>query len=489
MSGRVMRLLAVWGCFVATVGLCGGVARAESGAAEAVDEAVEIESAAIGADECRVCRAKHATETSWLKWGLDERLRWTFIENPGLYDWDRHFQDYRTRLWMTVTPVENLDLNARLVWQFTNICRPDGINDHDYDKTPSSNVPFDLLNITWTKVLGQPVTVIAGRQEIRLGDGWLVADGTPVDEFRTAYFDAIRFIWEIEEADTTVNLMYIRNRSDSSDYVKPFNDVFVPISYLDEEGAIAYISNNSLPDLQLDGYFIYKHDTQQDDWLGGPEFFKELYTFGVRGVGRYGDRLSYRGEVAFQFGTAVAAYSYSKSNKLRIDGAVGINTRAAYIVDEQTNTDLHGGYEYRSGGSNPASDFDILWGRYPQWSVLYFDGIGVRDDIYLGDSNLHRIFIGAATEPVEDLTIQADYHLLFSDHDSDEAEWWPYEDTGSFRGQLLTGQLNYVHNDHVTSTFRTELFAPGNYYADHDDYGGGNAEIAFLARYEMNITW
>ncbi len=496
MSRLVLRSWIVLGCVVAVVGLCGDAAWAETDAVESVAPAAEIAPAveaepdveiapdATETDDCSVCRAKHAMEPSWLKWGLDERLRWTYIENPGLRNGGIHLQDYRTRLWTTVTPVENLDLNARLVWQFTNFCRPDGVR----DKTPSSDVPFDLLNVTWTQAMGQPVTVIAGRQEIRLGDGWLVADGTPLDEFRTAYFDAIRFIWDIEQADTTVNLIYIRNRADSGDYVKPFNNVDDHVSDLNESGAILYVRNTSMPYLELDGYFIYKHDNAVDaygaspghrsyyGWMGWRQsafegrYWADIYTFGARAGGQLGDRWSYRGEAAFQFG--------DKANA-KLCGAWGANTRVAFLVDEDTHFDIHVGYEYRSGGRDERSNFDMLWGRYAQWSVLYTETIADLDSYYGQDSNLHRAFLGAAVEPVEDLTIGADYHALFADRDN--VDWWG--DDGYFRGHLITSQLHYRFNEHLAGTLRAELFAPGDYYGDFFN------ETAFLARYETSITW
>ena len=39
---------------------------------------------------------------------------------------------------------------------------------------------------------GVPLDFKIGRQDLFLGNGWLVGDGTPLDGSRTFYFDAIR---------------------------------------------------------------------------------------------------------------------------------------------------------------------------------------------------------------------------------------------------------------------------------------------------------
>ena len=58
-----------------------------------------------------------------------------------------------------------------------------------------------------------------------LGQGWLVADGTPApcDGSRTFYFDAARFTVDLAEK-TKLDLIYITQHPNSDWWLKPIND-------------------------------------------------------------------------------------------------------------------------------------------------------------------------------------------------------------------------------------------------------------------------
>ena len=62
---------------------------------------------------------------------------------------------------------------------------------------------FDSLNVQWKNILQQPATLTVGRQDILLGDGWLVGEGTPYDGSWTAYLDSARLTYEMKEQHTT----------------------------------------------------------------------------------------------------------------------------------------------------------------------------------------------------------------------------------------------------------------------------------------------
>ena len=115
-----------------------------------------------------------------------------------------------------------------------------------------------------------PATLTVGRQDIFLGDGWLVGDGTPEDGSFTYFLDSARFTYNLEEQKTTIDAIGIVQ------YARP--DAWLPTigpstsqggnpePYLltdqNEKGAILWIANKSIPQANLDGYFIYKHDTR-----------------------------------------------------------------------------------------------------------------------------------------------------------------------------------------------------------------------------------
>ena len=168
----------------------------------------------------------------------------------------------------------------------------------------------DNLNLKWNKVLDQPLTITAGRQDILIGDfydWWLVADGTPGDGSWTFYLDSVRLAWEPEPLKTRFDVIYIQQNSrpdegiptigDSSDYTQTEQQ---------ERGVIVYGSNKSLKNMQLDGYFMYKHDDRETFVIQGtkkiPGDNADIYTFGGKITGTPADHWQYSLEGAYQFG-------------------------------------------------------------------------------------------------------------------------------------------------------------------------------------------
>ena len=139
---------------------------------------------------------------SWLEWGGDIRFRWTYAPNAfhldkGL-DEERHYQRYRTRLWTKIKPLEDVELNARLMWEFRTWHHPKDRREFDGDEAL-----FDILNVHWKEVADLPLTITAGRQELKYGDGWLIREGTPGDGSRTYFFDALKLSYDIDSLATT----------------------------------------------------------------------------------------------------------------------------------------------------------------------------------------------------------------------------------------------------------------------------------------------
>ena len=326
---------------------------------------------------------------------------------------------------------------------------------------------IDRLNVVWRKPFGLPVTVKAGRQDIKLGEGWLVLEGNPRDGSRTLFFDAIRLTADLPDIDTTVDLIYIDNHRNSSWWIRPFNDADLDLVEQDERGAIVWVTNKSIERSRIDGYFIYKRDHNPNAVTG---VSGETYTFGAALTRSVDEHWKYHLEAAPQFG--------NKNGKSVC--AFAANTRLSYHFLNPTSSVLHFGYDYLSGDEDPNQNFDKLWGRIAMWSNLYtgpIDSIDGRSD---DSSNLHRIYGGFVFEPIEKAEILAYYHLLFADEQTPAAGTSRH---GRFRGQLLTSQFKYTFNKHLTNRVNFELFCPGNFYnSDLND-------PAVFLRYEVVVSW
>jgi len=419
---------------------------------------------------CGLCEAKKRFHelTPWLKMGMDFRFRHIYQDNRRLRKddatGDRNWQRYRGRLWASVTPIENLEFNIRLAAEPRYFFKPDSM-DPQYIRDEAL---FDQFNIKWTRPGNLPVTVTTGRQDMRLGDGWLITRGTPRDGSRTNFFDAIRTTLHFEQAKTDLDLIYLRNHANSSWFIRPFHDRDLDLSEQDETGVIVYGSNKSLSGATIDGYFIYKHD----DRVAADGNNADIYTFGGRIDAALSEKWKATAEIAPQFG---------RKNGVNID-ALGANAKLSYHLKDKLNNCLRMAYEYRSGDSRRDGAFDILWGRWAQWSDAFIGHIDTIEGQSHRAANIHRVNFGWSFDPTEKTTVLADYHLLFADRNTFSGTAG-FSQSGPFRGHLLTALLKYKFSHHLSGHLKGEVFFPGNYY-DHT-----RNDPAVYIQYELVFSW
>ena len=420
---------------------------------------------------CGICEAKKRFHelVPWLEMGADLRLRSIYDQGRTLQrrasGHDRFWHRWRGRVWAKVTPLENLEFNIRVVAEPRYYCRPDNLE----RQLIRHEALFDRLNVKVKNVFGLPVTATVGRQDMKLGNGWLVNEGTPRDGSRTIHFDAVRLTAELKDIKTTADVIFIDNHANSSAWIHPFNDRGLDLSEQDEQGAIFYVSNEALGDTKIDGYFIYKRDHNRTP--SGVE--GESYTFGALVERRFNESWECSTEFAPQFG--------HKNGKPLC--AFGTINKVTYSFRDPMANALSLTYEYVSGARDRDQNFDHLWARNARWSDLYnggIDGIDGRSD---DSSNLHRLALGWGCEPTKTTELQANYHLLFADDSTSAAGTNGLSRHGHFRGQLFTAQAKHTVNEHFSHRVNAELFCPGNFYnSDRND-------PALWVRYEILLSW
>lgn len=433
-----------------------------------------------------------------LEMGLDMRLREVYSRNlfslneqfgdaaanPGNYN-NYHWQRYRTRWSTKWTLSEDVTFNTRLTWEFWGHCAPDesfnpffSEKNYDFDEAI-----FDIFNVRIQNAFDMPLTLTVGRQEIILGTGWLVLDGTPADGSRTIFFDAIRGTYDFSES-TKLDLIYIQQYDDEEKYIKPFNHHAVQdrrhlTQKGDERGFIAYLTNKADSGQQQELYYMYK-DEQMSEWAdtyspGGQD--ADIHTIGGRLAGPLSDHWSYSAEVAKQFGDR-------NGNTLQ---ALGTNSKLTYAFHDDKQSEVHAGYEYLSGNDPDSSadeQFDTMWGDWPQYqrggdlqSYLWtFEGA-------LGEvTNLHRLGFGHSFKPNEVWTVATDYNLLWADENSETTNPnMAFSSGDNFRGHMLSGIATYSCCKSFKTHFLLDYFIPGSYYDSPSD------DNAFFAR--VNVEW
>lgn len=458
--------------------------------------------ALVGAASISTASAQEAKDV--FTWGADLRLRWEFLDNATTLNDDlpgaqRSFARYRGRLWGQVAPNESVEAYGRLMWEGRYYANPDEFvipvpprgPTNIIDTTYSGALLFDNLFVKLNRVGDLPLTLKLGRQDIFLGNGWLVADGTPLDGSRTFYFDAIRATYAAEAIGTTFDLIVLDNSNDTDRFPSTLNNKTEDQIEQDEQGVILYARNKSLmKDTDLDGFFIYKgDDAAQPLWrvnngldpFPSPTRDGETYTLGARIDSKLTPNWSLRAEAAFEWGDRFG----------RDLQALGFNGRGTYHLGDPLANRFHLGYEYLSGDDPRTADveaFDPLWGRWPQWSELYQPyTFPIGNDSRTGEAtNLQRVNLGWGMKPHPTTEVTLDYHALFANENTlgDRPVPVPgFSKNGDFRGHLFTGWVKVKYDKHIAGHLVAEYFDPGDYYTKLRD------DAAWYLRAEVFLTY
>jgi hypothetical protein len=462
----------------------------------------------------------------WLSWGGDIRLRNEYFDNGLSLTSDPnvsklfggvHEQDYfrmRGRVWTSITPITNLSLNARLTAEPREFMKAPtfdtffGNNPYGYQRGMQWRYGIlDNLNVQWREPLDLPATLTLGRQDIFLGDGWLVGDGTPNDGSYTFFLDAARLTVNLKDQHTTIDAIGLLQNARADAWLPTIGQSTTagaypePLSLTDqnEKGAILWVANDSIPAAHLDGYFIYKHDTRVNDapsLLFGDN--ADIFTGGGRVSGTLQDHWKYSAEGAYQSGSKqdpflnvngdnpLLAKSAQTTGFRHLD-AFGVQAKLTYLLKDDFNTQFSLNYEYLSGDDPKSKNdgmFDILWGRWPQWSEVYNIYSYVQETRVGQTANLHRVGPSLTFTPLKNLNFSASYYALLadqavatrSDYLNGAAEGAPVgalgqafsNDNSIFRGHYLQAILRYKFSEHLSAHLWSEFVFQGDYYVSRD---------------------
>lgn len=436
---------------------------------------------------------------NWFNWGADFQFRNVYSNNTttlnqdsvigagkphaGEQNHETEYSRYRARIWSTFNLNENVEFNSRFQWEAFTFYEP------EYKEgTTNSQGLFDNLNFKFKNMFDTKSALTVGRQDIFLGDGWLVADGTPYDGSLTSFFDAARLTFEMPDISTTADLMYIYNTANPNTWLHPINGETPPFwnAEQDEQGAVAYFTNKSVENTEISPYFMYKKASTISQISNG--YNAELYTPGLRIARKIDENWKWRGEAAYQFGDSdKATGTYTQDVR-----AWGANTALQYFTHDEMDNNFRLQYEYLSGdepgSSGKYEGFDVMWGRWARWSDAYADMTVLEQNGRKADySNLHRIGPGWSFNPCDKFTLATDYYLLFADQSANKdaigTDDQGFSNNGFFRGQMITSVLSYKFNKHVSGHLQGELFFPGNYYSNDRN------DIASFLRYQLVLTF
>jgi hypothetical protein len=164
--------------------------------------------------------------------------------------------------------------------------------------------------------------------------------------------------------------------------------------------------------------------------------------------------------------------------------AFGVKSKIGYLFKDKMNDQLSMAFEFLSG-DNPKTGndemFDVLWGRYPQWSEMYNIYSYVNETRVGQTANLIRFGPTWSVDPIKDMNFSLTYNALFADQDVPTQATVPsdFTGTGDFRGHYLQAVLKYKFNKHLSGHLWSEFLFPGDFYASRGMMDFLRAEIMY----------
>ena len=420
-------------------------------------------------------------------WGGDVRLRYEGYSNAQTLSSsaafnDRNYFRLRLRSWGTYNVSPELGFFGRVsaeprYWFHAGSIAAEG-NEWKY-------ALVDNLNANWkTNASGMPLTVVVGRQDIQLGDQWLVSDGTPIDGSWTNHFDALRVSLEAKDIKTKFDVIALNQQARPGDRLPILGRKgSYALTEQDETGVILYASNKSLKDTQLDGYLIYKGDKKVTS--AGDN--TDIYTFGAKASGTPATHWQYSAEGALQWGNRELAVTNPAITTVSRDVlAYGLNTKLTYLFKDALSNQVSLIGEYLSGDKPGSTDkdemFDVLWGRYPRvgetWAAAYATETSGRSSQY---NNLIRLGATWSIAPTKTSSIAATYCALFAPQAvaTRATNTARFSGDGHFRGHMFQVVAKQKFTSSLSGLLFAEVCPLGNYYTNRDMITFVRAEVLF----------
>jgi Alginate export len=430
-----------------------------------------------------------ATPPPAFTFGGDVRLRYEAYDSVQTLNKDVpfHIRDYyrlRTRAWATYAPTPELSFSGRVAaepryWLDNSTLAGEG--------REMKYAIADNLYVKWSTQAGTtPITVVAGRQDITLGDQWLVSDGTPLDGTWSQFFDAARVTFNFKGIKTKVDVVALNQQAHPSDNLPILGRQGAYfVTDQDEIGAILYASNQSLKNITLDGYLIYKEDKK----VAAAGNNGVTNTLGARIAGTPSANWQYTVEGAYQWGHRDLPVRYPVAiTRSRDVAAFGFISKLNYVFKDKLNNQISLQAEYLSGDKTGTGDkdemFDVLWCRVPRLGETWAGAAPIETGGRAAQcNNFERLGLTWSISPTKTTSVATSYYAAFA------PEAIPTRSTNNARfsrdGHFRGHQFHVIVKQKITKELSALVIGEaaflGDYYTQRDT-------ITFL-RLELTYTF
>ena len=406
---------------------------------------------------------------------INDKFSLEFSERFRFLSWDnaislsddvdaaRAFTRHRTSLGGVYDPSDDFEFCLKFTNEFRHYFQP---STTEFD---INEVFVDQFYARIKKPFDYPVEFTIGRQNIILGEGFVVMDGHPLDGSRGIYFNAVRADWTIKSGHKIT--AFYSYMDDYDHYLPLINDYEQILVERPEEGiCLYYYGGFSRADLQA--YYIRKNI----DSTAAIPVEESINTIGARVKYPLLKSIDFVIEGAHQFGkrndndrSAWAGYSYLN---FKPDW-----NKPNYFLPQAITV---GGFLY--GGDDPETDgwegWEPLFGRWPKWSESFIY-TQIQEDYVAYWTNLMSLFVTLNFKLDQNVNLKCDYHHLMAVHEGDSENSFP-GGNGQHRGELFIGKLIYKFNNRWSGHILWEHFDPGDYYFDSaNSYNWLRTELIF----------
>lgn len=408
-----------------------------------------------------------------IKIGFSERLRLVTWDNAITLADSAGGTNTFTRHRTSVMGQFFIDPEMELGLKFTNEFRYHFVpEDRDFNL---NEIFIDQLYFKWHNQHYLPGTLTVGRQNIMLGEGFVVFDGSPLDGSRCAYFNAIRYDWDITSDKQLV--MFYCNQPETDDILPIINEQDQPLIEQPEEAFAAYFMGD-IGVNNIHAYYIRKNIDPLES-VASAEW--STNTIGLRLSRPLNEKMSFSGEGAFQFGD-FTDIDNAENDCSALGGHVHFDYKTGW--DSYLPRTILMGSFYFSGNDPDTDDIESwfpLFERWPKWSESYIYTM-IREQGVAWRTNITSLYGQVKFAFDENLKFNLAYHHLWANEDmsAGSIEETLFGGPGKDRGNLVIGKFIYNIDSHFSGHFLWEWFDPGDFYfPDADSYSWVRAELMY----------
>ena len=326
----------------------------------------------------------------------------------------------RTRVGLTLRPADGVEFRAGLLNEFTNWIEYPTERPFNFDE-----IIFEHLYARWRDTLGLlfepglPFEVTVGRQDMRLGDGFLIMDASPLDGSRSLYVNAARF--DVEPFPRQRLTLFYLHAPMTDELLPIINDLDRRLSEYERDMRGIYFAGASGP-VEYEANVMHARGGYETFWETNREtdMNTSVLTYGALVRTEIAKGLRFIGELAVQ---SARIGEWTWSHELERQYAYRFEAAWSPAVLETMQPRLRAGVFHYPG------EWDPLLGRWPMWneSIAFSRGILLAPAFW---KNFRGAFLEASFKPLPALLLKAGMQSL------DHAET-SIDGSGSI-GRLLT---------------------------------------------------